>query len=80
MVSGEVALGSPPVPPSSKGGCNGPCLVWAENLRTGAGTGKVMGHREMWREGLGATGLLLKGLRGSTSSQVQILPPVLPLS
>jgi hypothetical protein len=32
----------------------------------------------MEQEGLGATDLLLKGLGGSTSSQVSILPPAFP--
>jgi hypothetical protein len=34
----------------------------------------------MEKEGLGATGLLLKGVGGSTSSQVQIPPPMFDFS
>jgi hypothetical protein len=45
VVSGELALRSPPIPPSSEGGYDGLCLVWAEDPRTGTGTGRAMGPR-----------------------------------
>jgi hypothetical protein len=45
MVSGEVVLRSPPDPPSSKRGCNGLGLIWAEDPRNGTGTGEALGAR-----------------------------------
>lgn len=57
MVSEEVALrfqvpmvgpgswGSPPTPPSSKGGYNGSGSIWAENPGAGVGAGGAIGAR-----------------------------------
>lgn len=46
------------------------------------GAGGAMGARvgDTEEEGLGATGLLLKGIEGFTSSQVQIPPTMFPFA
>jgi hypothetical protein len=94
MVSGEVALrlcvpmvgpgswGSPLAPPSGKGGYTGSGPIWAVDPRAGTSAGRGIGARvgDMEEEGLETTGSLLKGLGGSTSSQVWIPPPMLPSS
>ena len=42
--------GSPPTPPSGKGGYNSPSSIWAEDPRAGAGTGGTIGKgRGIWR-------------------------------
>ena len=79
---GPGSWGSPPIPPSGKGGAMAsvpyglripePVLVLAGPWGQGYG--------DMEEEGLETTGSLLKGLGGSTSSQVWIPPPMLPSS
>lgn len=54
MVSGDVVFRSSPALPSSKGGCNGSGLTWAEDPRTSTGAGGAMGAR-LWRFGGGGS-------------------------
>ena len=62
-------------------GDNSPGPICTEDPGAGAGAGWAMGANEgdMVEEGLGAAGLMLKGLGGSTS-QVQLSPPMFSFS